>query len=71
MNTTFDSPKRLTKYQDGSYRFVSNEKIKIGDQVNVGFEKPQIVTVDEILEERKSMGTFKNHVPFSYKLRVR
>lgn len=70
----FDRPQRMKVYSDGSFRFVSNEKINEGDDINVGSDymgnNVIMRKVDKIIEERKSRGVFKNESerPYSYHL---
>lgn len=68
----FNTPQKMMKYIDGSYRFVYNNKISIGQEVFVGknYEGKDIIkNVTEIFEERLSIGDFgNNNVPFSYRL---
>lgn len=72
----YDKPVRMTQYPDGSYRIVCMDKIKVGDEINVGKSYFQtdlrFRKVSEIIEERPSRGRFlkESDRPISYRLNV-
>lgn len=61
----------LTKYPDGAFRMISQEKIIVGDQI--GFINGSWVkitaNVSEIIEERPANGEWKER-PISYRLKI-
>jgi hypothetical protein len=75
MLSAFSTPEKTMKYRDGSFRFVCNDKISVGQTVQVDTDdkgKPILKKVISIEEERKSKGVFKNENDrcFSFRLTV-
>ncbi len=69
--TTFNIPVRMMDYKDGSFRYVCDNEITLGQELFIKFDKAgKNITgfVNEIIEQRKSKGTFKGNIPFSAKV---
>jgi len=57
---------KLFKYSENEYSFLSDKKINIGDELEIGKTKDGIVItkiVTEIIEQRSSNGIFSGNHP--------
>lgn len=73
LHPTYEIPRYLTKYKDGSIRIVYNRRIKHKELIDVIMRDgtSKTLTIKKIVEEKVSNGDFGEFIkPFSYRLAV-